>query len=212
MINSVESININQRNTINFSAVSGDSVVSVFKQAQNAMQSIAQLVYQSLSMLTASSSDGISKEGLNNFKTLLENENMTQKNAYALAVTMLDRFNNLSADGDFITQEDFVTAVKFSIAQSLSKSSAISGLIQEGKLNISSEIADMYGMETAQTIAIVQFIDSLSDETIGSIIESIEKSETKSTIKPESYYGEDKIQDFTTVTPQQLLGPFSIYV
>lgn len=212
MINSVESININQRNTINFSAVSGDSVVSVFKQAQNAMQSIAQLVYQSLSMLTASSSDGISKEGLNNFKTLLENENMTQRNAYALAVTMLDRFNNLSADGDFITQEDFVTAVKFSVAQSLSKSSAISGLIQEGKLNISSEIADMYGMETAQTIAIVQFIDSLSDETIGSIIESIEKSETKSTIKPESYYGEDKIQDFTTVTPQQLLGPFSIYV
>ncbi len=212
MINSVESININQRNTINFSAVSGDSVVSVFKQAQNAMQSIAQLIYQSLSMLTASSSDGISKEGLNNFKTLLENENMTQRNAYALAVTMLDRFNNLSADGDFITQEDFVTAVKFSVAQSLSKSSAISGLIQEGKLNISSEIADMYGMETAQTIAIVQFIDSLSDETIGSIIESIEKSETKSTIKPESYYGEDKIQDFTTVTPQQLLGPFSIYV
>ena len=212
MINSVESININQRNTINFSAVSGDSAVSVFKQAQNAMQSIAQLVYQSLSMLTASSSDGISKEGLNNFKTLLENENMTQRNAYALAVTMLDRFNNLSADGDFITQEDFVTAVKFSVAQSLSKSSAISGLIQEGKLNISSEIADMYGMETAQTIAIVQFIDSLSDETVGSIIESIEKSETKSTIKPESYYGEDKIQDFTTVTPQQLLGPFSIYV
>lgn len=212
MINSVESININQRNTINFSAVSGDSVVSVFKQAQNAMQSIAQLGYQSLAMLTASSSDGISKEGLNNFKTLLENENMTQRNAYALAVTMLDRFNNLSADGDFITQEDFVTAVKFSVAQSLSKSSAISGLIQEGKLNISSEIADMYGMETAQTIAIVQFIDSLSDETIGSIIESIEKSETKSTIKPESYYGEDKIQDFTTVTPQQLLGPFSIYV
>ena len=212
MINSVESININQRNTINFSAVSGDSVVSVFKQAQNAMQSIAQLVYQSLAMHTASSSDGISKEGLNNFKTLLENENMTQRNAYALAVTMLDRFNNLSADGDFITQEDFVTAVKFSVAQSLSKSSAISGLIQEGKLNISSEIADMYGMETAQTIAIVQFIDSLSDETIGSIIESIEKSETKSTIKPESYYGEDKIQDFTTVTPQQLLGPFSIYV
>ena len=212
MINSVESININQRNTINFSAVSGDSVVSVFKQAQNAMQSIAQLVYQSLSMLTASSSDGISKEGLNNFKTLLENENMTQKNAYALAVTMLDRFNNLSADGDYITQEDFVTAVKFSVAQSLSKSSAISGLIQEGKLNISSEIADMYGMETAQTIAIVQFIDSLSDETVGSIIESIEKSEAKSTIKPESYYGEDKIQDFTTVTPQQLLGSISIYV
>ena len=212
MINSVESININQRNNINLSAVSSDSVVSVFKQAQNAMQSIAQLVYQSLSMLTASSSDGISREGLNNFKTLLENENMTQKNAYALAVTMLDRFNNLSADGDYITQEDFVTAVKFSVAQSLSKSSAISGLIQEGKLNISSEIADMYGMETAQTIAIVQFIDSLSDETVGSIIESIEKSETKSTIKPESYYGEDKIQDFTTVTPQQLLGPFSIYV
>ena len=212
MINSVESININQRNTINFSAVSSDTAVSVFKQAQNAMQSIAQLVYQSLSMLTASSSDGISREGLNNFKTLLENENMTQKNAYALAVTMLDRFNNLSADGDFITQEDFVTAVKFSVAQSLSKSSAISGLIQEGKLNISSEIADMYGMETAQTIAIVQYIDRLSDETVESIIKSIEKSETKSTIKPESYYGEDKIQDFTTVTPQQLLGPFSIYV
>ena len=212
MINSVESININQRNTINFSAVSSDTAVSVFKQAQNAMQSIAQLVYQSLSMLTASSSDGISREGLNNFKTLLENENMTQKNAYALAVTMLDRFNNLSADGDFITQEDFVTAVKFSVAQSLSKSSAISGLIQEGKLNISSEIADMYGMETAQTIAIVQFIDSLSDETIGSIIESIEKSEAKSTIKPESYYGADKTQDFTTVTPQQLLGSISIYV
>ena len=186
--------------------------MSVFKQAQNAMQSIAQLVYQSLAMLTASSSDGISREGLNNFKTLLENENMTQKNAYALAVTMLDRFNNLSADGDYITQEDFVTAVKFSVAQSLSKSSAISGLIQEGKLNISSEIADMYGMETAQTIAIVQFIDSLSDETVDSIIKSIEKSETKSTIKPESYYGEDKTQDFTTVTPQQLLGSISIYV
>ena len=212
MINSVESININQRNNINLSAVSSDSVVSVFKQAQNAMQSIAQLVYQSLSMLTASASDGISREGLNNFKTLLENENMTQKNAYALAVTMLDRFNNLSADGDYITQEDFVTAVKFSVAQSLSKSSAISGLIQEGKLNISSEIADMYGMETAQTIAIVQFIDSLSDETVDSIIKSIEKSEAKSTIKPESYYGEDKTQDFTTVTPQQLLGSISIYV
>ena len=88
---------------------------------------------------------------------------------------MLDRFNNLSADGDYITQEDFVTAVKFSVAQSLAKSSAISGLIKEGKLNISSELADMYGMETAQTVAIIQFIDSLSDETIGSIIESIEK-------------------------------------
>ncbi len=212
VINSVESININKRSAVNISAVSSDSIMSAIKQAQNAMQGISQLVYQSLSMLTASTSEGISKEGLNNFKTLLENENMTQKNVYALTATLLDKFNNLSADGNYITQEDFVTAVKFSVAQSLSKNFAISALIQEGKLNISSEIAEMYGTETAQTIAIVQFIDNLSDETVSEIIDSIEKTPSKSTIKPDSYYGEDKIQDYRMITPGQLQGPISIYI
>ena len=137
---------------------------------------------------------------------------MTQKNAYALVNTVLNKFGSLSSDGDYITQSDFVGAIKFSIAQTLAKRPELSRLISEGKLNISSEIAEMYGMETAQTIAIVQFIDSLSDETVEEIIENIEKKPAKSTIKPDSYYGEDKRQDVTTVTPEQLKGPINIYI
>ena len=212
MINSIDSININKRTTINASAVSDSSTMSIFKQVQNAMQSVAQLVFQSLSMLTSANENGLSKEGLNNFKTLLENENLTQKNAYALVNTVLNKFGSLSSDGDYITQSDFVGAIKFSIAQTLAKRPELSRLISEGKLNISSEIAEMYGMETAQTIAIVQFIDSLSDETVEEIIENIEKKPAKSTIKPDSYYGEDKRQDVTTVTPEQLKGPINIYI
>ena len=212
MINQIDSININKRNTINASAVSGNSALSVFKQVQNAMQSVAQLVYQSLSMLTASNENGISKEGLNNFKTLLENENMTQKNAYTLVNTVLNKFSNLSSDGNNITRSDFVGAVKFSVADMLSKSSELSRLIKDGKISISSEIAELYGTETAQTIAIAQFIDNLSDETVSEIIDNIEKTPSKSTIKPDSYYGEDKIQDFRMITPEQLQGPISIYI
>ena len=212
MINSIDSININKNTHINASAVSDSSVLSAFKQMQNAMQSISQLVYQSLSLLTGANDNGLSKEGLNNLKTLLENENMTQKNAYVLVSTVLNKFGNLSSDGDYITQSDFVGAIKFSVAQTLSKSPALKQLLNEGNLNISSELAEMYGMETAQTIAIIQFIDNLSEDTVSEVVNCIDKSKTKSTIKPDSYYGEDKIQDYKTVTSAQLKGAISIYI
>ena len=131
MINSIDSININKNTHINASAVSDSSVLSAFKQMQNAMQSISQLVYQSLSLLTGANDNGLSKEGLNNLKTLLENENMTQKNAYVLVSTVLNKFGNLSSDGDYITQSDFVGAIKFSVAQTLSKSPALKQLLNE---------------------------------------------------------------------------------
>ena len=113
MINSVSSIN----NITASNSISTVSSFSVYKQAQDAMSSVAQLVSQSLSMLTASSS-GISKTALTNFKTLLENENMTDRNAYKLTGTILNRFSDLSSDGDVITEDDFTAAVKYSLRKS----------------------------------------------------------------------------------------------
>ena len=187
MINAIESYNINNRNNISISPknTQTDSV----RQTQNAVKSVTQLVYESLSMLTVASEKGLSKEGLTNFKQLLENENMTDKNAYKLVGTLLDRFNALSSDGDYITSSDLTTAVTYSVSQSLSNSNVMNSLIQDGKLKISSEIADLYGMETAKTIAIAQFLDSLSDETVSKLLEGMKNAQAKSSIKSDDYYG-----------------------
>ena len=208
MINSVSSIN----NITASNSISTVSSFSVYKQAQDAMSSVAQLVFQSLSMLTASSS-GISKTALPNFKTLLDNENMTDRNAYKLTGTILNRFSDLSSDGDVITEDDFTAAVKYSFAQNLTQTSDLNRLINEGKLNISSDIADLYGYETAQTIAIVQFLDTLSEETLGSLMSEIKNAQAKSSVKPDSYYGNtNNIQDYKTVTADQLRGRINIAV
>lgn len=187
MINAIESYNINNRNNISISPK--NTQTNSVRQTQNAVKSVTQLVYESLSMLTVASEKGLSKEGLTNFKQLLENENMTDKNAYKLVGTLLDRFNALSSDGDYITSSDLTTAVTYSVSQSLSNSNVMNSLIQDGKLKISSEIADLYGMETAKTIAIVQFLDSLSDETVSKLLEGMKNAQAKSSVKSDDYYG-----------------------
>lgn len=210
MINAVNPIN-NITNT-NSVVPSSYSSLGAYKQAQDAMQSVGLLVYESLSMLTASSDAGITKEGLNNLKTLLENENLTDKSAYKLASTILERFTALSSDGDSITEGDFISALKFSVAQNFSKSSELNQLIKEGALNVSSEISDLYGYDTARTIAIVQFLDTLSEDTVNKIASGIKDAKAKSTIKPDSYYGNNAIQDYKTITSAQLKGPINITV
>ena len=65
----------------------------------------------------------------------------------------------------------------------------MNSLIQDGKLKISSEIADLYGMETAKTIAIAQFLDSLSDETVSKLLEGMKNAQAKSSVKSDDYYG-----------------------
>ncbi len=187
MINAIESYNINNRNNISISPK--NTQTNSVRQTQNAVKSVTQLVYESLSMLTVASEKGLSKEGLTNFKQLLENENMTDKNAYKLVGTLLDRFNALSSDGDYITSSDLTTAVTYSVSQSLSNSNVMNSLIQDGKLKISSEIADLYGMETAKTIAIAQFLDSLSDETVSKLLEGMKNAQAKSSVKSDDYYG-----------------------
>lgn len=187
MINAIESYNINNRNNISISPK--NTQTNSVRQTQNAVKSVTQLVYESLSMLTVASEKGLSKEGLTNFKQLLENENMTDKNAYKLVGTLLDRFNALSSDGDYITSSDLTTAVTYSVSQSLSNNNVMNSLIQDGKLKISSEIADLYGMETAKTIAIAQFLDSLSDETVSKLLEGMKNAQAKSSVKSDDYYG-----------------------
>ena len=193
MINAIESYNINNRNNISISPK--NTQTNSVRQTQNAVKSVTQLVYESLSMLTVASEKGLSKEGLTNFKQLLENENMTDKNAYKLVGTLLDRFNALSSDGDYITSSDLTTAVTYSVSQSLSNSNVMNSLIQDGKLKISSEIADLYGMETAKTIAIVQFLDSLSDETVSKLLEGMKNAQAKSSVKSDDYYGNRYTKD-----------------
>ncbi len=193
MINAIESYNINNRNNISISPK--NTQTNSVRQTQNAVKSVTQLVYESLSMLTVASEKGLSKEGLTNFKQLLENENMTDKNAYKLVGTLLDRFNALSSDGDYITSSDLTTAVTYSVSQSLSNSNVMNSLIQDGKLKISSEIADLYGMETAKTIAIAQFLDSLSDETVSKLLEGMKNAQAKSSVKSDDYYGNRYTKD-----------------
>lgn len=193
MINAIESYNINNRNNISISPK--NTQTNSVRQTQNAVKSVTQLVYESLSMLTVASEKGLSKEGLTNFKQLLENENMTDKNAYKLVGTLLDRFNALSSDGDYITSSDLTTAVTYSVSQSLLNSNVMNSLIQDGKLKISSEIADLYGMETAKTIAIAQFLDSLSDETVSKLLEGMKNAQAKSSVKSDDYYGNRYTKD-----------------
>lgn len=211
MINAVNPIN-NITNTNSVASSSSFSSLGAYKQAQDAMQSVGLLVYESLSMLTASSDAGITKEGLNNLKTLLENENLTDKSAYKLASTILARFTALSSDGDYITAGDFTTALKYSAAQNFSKSTELNQLIKEGALNVSSEISELYGYDTARTMAIVQFLDTLSEDTVSKIVSGIKDAKAKSTIKPDSYYGNNVIQDYRTITSAQLKGPINITV
>lgn len=208
MINSVNPIN----NITNTNSAVPVSWLASYKQAQDAIQSVGLLVYQSLSLLTASSDSGLTKEGLNNLKTLLENENLTDKSAYKLASTLLERFTALSSDGGYITEGDFTSALKFSVAQNFSKSSELNQLIQDGALKVSSELSDLYGYDTARTIALVQFLDTLSTDTVSKIVSGLKNAKAKSTIKPDSYYGNSTIQDYKSITSSQLKGPINITV
>ena len=211
MINAVEALNISSgRRTGN---VSVSSFLSTMQQAQAAADALATNVFLSLSMLTASSDNGINREGLTNLKTLIENENLTDSSAYSLVNTMLDRFSALSSDGEYVTQDDFTNTVRFAVAQEYSSGTDLNRLIQEGTLNVSADVAEMYGYDTAVTVALLQFLDTLSEDTVGKIISNMRNAQMRSTIKSDSYYGNNnEIQDYRSVTSSQLTPPFSISI
>lgn len=206
MINAVTPVNSNV-------SLSYASPLAAYKQAQGLAAVVSQTVFQSFTLLTGSKDSSLTKEGLNNLKTLLENENLTGGSAYKLVNTVINNFDSLSSGGEKITQSDFMDAVKFSVAQNFAQSSILSGLVPQGSLTVSDEIAEKFGAQNMQTLALINFIDSLPDDTVNKLSSNLSKADNaESKVKSDSDYAQDKTQDYTTVTSAQLKSPFSIAI
>ncbi len=204
---------INSINPINNTAMA--SSFSVYTQAQSAAKQIAQVVYLSLEKISGSTDEGISIKDLENIKSSIENASATKSSAYSLVNTMIDRFDALSSDGQNITADDFLTSIKFSVAQSFNNSTNIYQALNPGGNNFSSSLVKHFGIENLQTLDLIQFMDSLPESTVNKLLANLKSSENAQNAKNEtenSYNLKDEIQDYRTVTKEQLKSPINIAV
>ena len=204
---------INSINPINNTAMA--SSFSIYTQAQSAAKQIAQVVYLSLEEISGSTDEGISIKDLENIKSSIENASATKSSAYSLVNTMIDRFDALSSDGQNITADDFLTSIKFSVAQSFNNSTNIYQALNPGGNNFSSSLVKRFGIENLQTLDLIQFMDSLPESTVNKLLANLKSSENAQNAKNEtenSYNLKNEIQDYRTVTKEQLKYPINIAV
>ncbi|MBS4759353.1 MAG: hypothetical protein KHX03_01485 [Clostridium sp.] len=204
---------INSINPINNTAMA--SSFSIYTQAQSAAKQIAQVVYLSLEKISGSTDEGISVKDLENIKSLIENASATKSSAYSLVNTLIDRFDALSSDGQNITSDDFLTSIKFSVAQSFNSSTNIYQALHPGGNNFSSSLVKRFGIENLQTLDLIQFMDSLPESTVNKLLANLNSSENAQNAKNEtenSYSLKNEIQDYRTVTKEQLKYPINIAV
>ena len=128
---------------------------------------------------------------------------------------MIDRFDALSSDGQNITADDFLTSIKFSVAQSFNNSTNIYQALNPGGNNFSSSLVKRFGIENLQTLDLIQFMDSLPESTVNKLLANLKSSENAQNAKNEtenSYNLKNEIQDYRTVTKEQLKYPINIAV
>lgn len=154
------------------------SLVSAYKQtAANALE-VSSVVYESLEYLTGLK-NSVTLQSLKDLKQTLENENLTGYSAYRLVDTIINRFDALSSDGKTITKSDFTGAVSFSVAQTFSSNSAVGVILKKSGISVSDAVKQLFGSQNAQTQAFIQFVDSMTDNTLSKLTSSIESSQNK---------------------------------
>lgn len=203
MINAVNPINNNVKTTM-------AAPFALYKEAQNIASVISSIVFQSISILSGADENGINRRQLTDLKKVLENENFSQTNAYKLVDTMLDKFDVLSSNGETITEDDFLAVMKFSVAQNFSQSGLLSSLIKDGSLSISDSLIAQFGADNAQTLALISFLDKLSDDTVAKVAYSMKNAKARDSVDHRIYSSD--FQDYTTVTKQQVTLPINIAV
>ena len=169
------------------------SVIYSYKQAENIASEVSSVVYDSLVYLTESQ-NGINLQSLKDLKQTLENENLTGYSAYKLVNTIINRFDALSSDGKTITENDFTGAVKFSVAQDFASNSAVGKILQKSGISVSDAIKEMFGTANSQTQAFIQLVDSLSEESLSKILQSIDPAQAKDENKKTVSYASNPIK------------------
>ncbi len=169
------------------------SVIYSYKQAENIASEVSSVVYDSLVYLTESQ-NGINLQSLKDLKQTLENENLTGYSAYKLVNTIINRFDALSSDGKTITENDFTGAVKFSVAQDFASNSAVGKILQKSGISVSDAIKEMFGTANSQTQAFIQLVDSLSEESLSKILQSIDRAQAKDENKETVSYASNPIK------------------
>ncbi len=197
---------INSINPINNSAT---AAFSAYGQAQNVAKQAAQIVFSSLETLSGSQDGAISFEELKKIKTLIEESSATKSSAYGLVNTMSARFDALSSDGKNITQDDFVSAIKFSVAQGFKQTTNLYQALRPDTSVFSQNLVKKYGMENLQVLDLIQIMDSLSGETVNKMIYNLKNKDNNSNSQNTT---KNTIQDYKTVTKEQLKFPINIGV
>ncbi len=169
------------------------SVIYSYKQSENIASEVSSVVYDSLVYLTESQ-NGINLQSLKDLKQTLENENLTGYSAYKLVNTIINRFDALSSDGKTITENDFTGAVKFSVAQDFASNSAVGKILQKSGISVSDAIKEMFGTANSQTQAFIQLVDSLSEESLSKILQSIDQAQAKDENKETVSYASNPIK------------------
>ena len=169
------------------------SVIYSYKQSENIASEVSSVVYDSLVYLTESQ-NGINLQSLKDLKQTLENENLTGYSAYKLVNTIINRFDALSSDGKTITENDFTGAVKFSAAQDFASNSAVGKILQKSGISVSDAIKEMFGTANSQTQAFIQLVDSLSEESLSKILQSIDPAQAKDENKETVSYASNPIK------------------
>ena len=167
-------------NPISANSISASSVISSYKQSVNKAAEVSSVVYESLEYLTGANNN-LTLQNLKDLKQTLENENLTGYSAYDLVNTVISRFDSLSSDGKVITQSDFTGAVSFSVAQQFSSNSAVSVILQKSGVSVSDAVRQMFDDANAQTLAFIQLVDSLSDESFSKLMDAIDSSQKEKT-------------------------------
>lgn len=229
----------NTENSISSVTKNTQTLLSKYKQSQSVARVASVVVYQSLAYLTDSYGNGISLSSLEILRQTMSNENLESTSAYELVGSMIDDFDDFSSDGEVITETDFMSIVTFADAQDVIASSSyedLNSVLKEIGSSISSSIAAQYGKNTALTLAFMNFMNSLSEENLNSLLNSTssttssnlvdadyntnesDKLSTNSTYKTSqnayksTAYATNPIQDYRTVTPEQLKSPINISV
>lgn len=203
---------INSVNPISNNAVSLS--YSTYSQAQSIAKQVAQVVYDSLELISGSKDQGLSVQDLENIKLKIEDASATKSSAYKLVNTLIDRFNALSSDGKNITVNDFVSSVKFSVAQSFSSSTNLYSALRPSGSSFESSLIKQYGIDNLKAFDLMQLMDTLPESAVNKMIANLSSSknvnENPSKIKLSKE--KDEIQDYRTVTKEQLKFPINIAI
>lgn len=201
-----------------------------YRQSQEKIIAYTVVVYEALSYLGDCCETGLSEQALKDIKQTFENENFTDTSAYKLVANLLDSFKQISTDGEFITKEDFVKAVSIgAIIDFVEKPefAQLMNMLKNARTSLFSVLMEKYDLRSSLGSLLISVLENMKMDIASDLYSSnISKDDSELLSEAVSYsfakqipsvwkskrYASNPIQDYRTITKEQLKSPIDLCI